>query len=101
MVPKLQPGQTVIPDNASIHYGRRTQELIEAAGAHVRFLRSSSPEFNPIEHAFAKLKHGMRHRQARTPETLLTAVKEVIATITPSDAADFFRSVGYPLGQLP
>ena len=101
VIPDLRPGQTVIMDNASIHHGTRTRQLLEAAGAHLCFLPTSAPEFNPIEGAFAKLKQGLRQRQARTPETLLAAVKAGLESITTTDAAGFFRGAGYPLGQLP
>jgi transposase len=102
LIPTLQPGQTVILDNASIHKGRRTQALIEAAGAQVQFLPTCAPQFNPIEQAFAKLKQYLRTVQARTPETLEAAIKAGTNAITPADAVGYFRGAGYPLpGQLP
>ena len=97
LVPCLRPGQIVIMDNASIHKGKRTRALIEAAGAKLRFLPPSSPEFNPIESAFAKLKQGLRRARPRTPEALERAIKEGLATITQRDAEGFYRGAGYAL----
>ena len=97
LVPLLRPGQLVIMDNASIHKGTRTRELIEATGAQLRFLPPASPEFNPIESAFAKLKQGLRNARPRTPEALASAIKEGLAAITQRDVAGFYRGAGYEL----
>lgn len=97
LVPSLGPGQIVIMDNASIHKGARTRELIEATGAEVRFLPPSSPEFNPIESAFAKLKQWLRTAEPRTPEALETAIKDGLATISQEDVTGFYRGAGYAL----
>ena len=97
LVPHLRTGQIVILDNASIHTGRRTRALIEATGAELRFLPPSSPEFNPIESAFAKLKQGLRRARPRTPEALEAAIKDGLAAITQRDVDGFYRGAGYAL----
>lgn len=97
LVPHLRPGQIVIMDNASIHKGARTRELIEAAGARLCFLPPASPEFNPIESAFAKLKQRLRNAGARTPQALERAIKDAMAAITQQDINGFYRGAGYVL----
>ncbi len=97
LVPSLQPGQIVIMDNASIPKGADTRALLEAAGIELWFLPPSSPEFNPIESAFAKLKHELRKARPRSPETLETAIKAGLDAITQRDIAGFYRGAGYVL----
>ncbi len=96
LVPELTPGDVVIMDNLSSHKGLRVRELIEAAGASLRYLPPYSPDFNPIENAIAKAKNHLRKLAARTVDTLGAAVQEALALITPADAAGFFRHCGYP-----
>jgi transposase len=101
VLPLLGPGMVVIMDNASIHHGTRTRSLIEATGAQLRFLPPYSPEFNPIEQAWAKLKGQVSKRQPRTYDALMAAIKDGVAAITEQDARGFYRHAGYPLpGQL-
>lgn len=95
LLPTLTAGQTVILDNASIHKGTRTRVVLEAAGIQLCFLPTASPEFNPIEHAFAKLKQHLRRDQPRDPDTLEAAIKAGQNAITASDAHGFFRGAGY------
>ena len=91
----------MILDNASIHKGTRTREVLEAAGIRLCFLPTASPELNPIEHAFAKLKQHLRRDQPRDPAALEAAIKAGAIAITPDDADGFFRGAGYrPVRQL-
>jgi transposase len=97
LVPTLQPGQVVILDNLSCHHAAAAQAAIERAGCQLWFLPSYSPDFNPIELAFAKLKAALRKVAARTQAALDLAITEAIETITSADAQHWFRHCGYPL----
>lgn len=97
LVPRLRPGQTVVLDNLSVHKSARARQLIEAAGCQLVFLPTYSPDFNPIELAFAKLKQELRRAEARTVEALMTATQHVFPQITASDARGFFQAAGYNL----
>lgn len=95
LVPALRPGQTVILDNLSVHRAARVRRLIEAAGCRLLFLPPYSPDFNPIEHAWSKLKTQLRGMGARTTAALHTALTVLVDTITVSDARRFFEHCGY------
>jgi transposase len=95
LVPTLRPGQLVILDNLSVHKQAPLRRAIEAIGCHVLFLPTYSPDFNPIEHAFATIKQVLRRAQARTTEALMEAIAHAIDAITLDDAAGFFRGCGY------
>jgi transposase len=95
LVPNLHQGDIVIMDNLSSHKGPRVQALIEAAGASLRYLPPDSPDFNPIEKAFAKLKTLLRKEAARTVETLWSAIGRIIDLITPAECINMFASAGY------
>jgi len=97
LVPSLVPGQTVVLDNLSVHKSARARELIEAAGCRMVFLPTYSPDFNPIELAFAKLKQLLRTAAARSSEALLDATQAAYPRITASDARGFYRHAGYNL----
>jgi transposase len=98
--PTLQPGQVVLLDNLSVHKPARIRALIEARGAQVVFLPAYSPDFNPIEQAFSKLKTHLRRAGARTREALLTAIAQALTTVTARDALGWFAHAGYrPLPQ--
>jgi transposase len=97
VVPMLHPGQLVVLDNLSAHKSVRAREAIEAAGCHLVFLPSYSPDFNPIEHAFAKSKQALRRLEARSFETVVTAIGQVVPTISAADARGFFAAAGFPL----
>jgi len=97
LAPTLRPGQTVVLDNLAVHKSARARSLIEAAGCQLLFLPTYSPDFNPIEQAFAKLKHLLRQAETRTVETIITATQQAYPRITPGDAHGFFRSAGYNL----
>lgn len=97
LVPRLRPGQVVVWDNLSVHKSTTARAAIEAAGARVVFLPSYSPDFNPIEHAFAKTKQALRRIGARSWDTVVAAVGEALATVTAADARAFFAAAGFPL----
>jgi transposase len=95
LCPKLQPGDLVVMDNLSAHKVKGVRELIEASGAELVYLPPYSPDFNPIEKAWAKLKQLLRAAKARTTEVLEKAVAEALQTITAENAAAWFRHCGY------
>jgi transposase len=97
LVPKLGPGDVVVLDNLSSHKSARTRELIEAAGARLLFLPPYSPDLNPIEMVFAKIKQGLRSLACRTRDALWNTIQSVLDTVTPSDAAHCFAHCGYTL----
>ncbi len=96
LVPSLRPGQIVVLDNLKVHESATARKLIEAAGCRVVFLPTYSPDCNPIEHAFAKLKQALRRIGARSWETVVAAIGQALATITPADARAFFAAAGFP-----
>jgi transposase len=96
LVPALRPGQIVVLDNLSVHKSARAKALIEAAGCRLIFLPTYSPDLNPIEHAFAKSKQTLRRVGARSWESVVAAVGEVLGTVTEADARAFFADAGFP-----
>ncbi len=101
LCPRLRPGQTVILDNLSVHKNEAVREKVEARGCRLLFLPAYSPDFNPIEHAFSKLKQFLRKAKARTQETLETAIAAGLRTILASDARGWFGHCGFPIAQSP
>jgi transposase len=97
LAPSLRPGQVVVMDNLSAHKGAATRALIEAAGCRLLFLPPYSPDLNPIEHAFAKLKQLLRRAAARTFDALVAAIGEAIDAVTPADARGCFAHCGFAL----
>ena len=95
--PALWPGQVVVMDDLSSHKGPQVRELIEERGCKLIYLPPYSPDFNPIEEAFAKIKGLLRKAEARSPETLVEAMGRAISVITPRDAEGFFAHRGYRL----
>ncbi len=95
LVPELRPGDGVIMDNLSSHKGPRVRAMIEAAGASLLYLPPYSPDFNPIENAFAKLKALRRKAAERTVEGLWTAIGRLLGTFTPAECANYFQAAGY------
>jgi len=95
LVPALQPGQTVVLDNLSVHKSAAARALIEAAGCHLVFLPTSSPDFNPIEQAFSKLKHLLRQAEARSVEAIMDATQAAWPQISATDCQGFYRASGY------
>ena len=96
LAPILRPGQVVIADNLKAHHSPAVRAAIEARGARFLPLPAYSPDFNPIEEAFSKVKQSLRRRQARTDDDLRAATWDAFATITPTDAAGWFAHCGYP-----
>ncbi len=97
LVPDLRPGDVVIMDNLSSHKRHRVRELIEDANARLVFLPAYSPDLNPIELVFAKVKQLLRSMACRTRDTLWKAMQSVLDQVTPSDAANCFKHCGYTL----
>jgi len=95
LAPTLEEGQVVVFDNLGAHKPKRIRELIEARGAEVLFLPSYSPDLNPIEEAFSKIKGILRKAGARTREALLEAIAQALWAITAVDAAGWFAHCGY------
>ncbi len=95
LCPTLRPGDVVIMDNLAPHKSDPTLELITAAGAEVLFLPAYSPDFNPIEKMWSKIKARLRSTEARTPEALVTAIGDALAKVTAQDALGWFVSCGY------
>ena len=97
LAPTLGEGQVVVMDNLGAHRPKRITELIEARGAQLVFVPSYSPDLNPIEQAFSKIKNILRKLGGRTHEALLEAMEEALSKVTPADAAGWFDHCGYQL----
>jgi len=95
LVPTLVPGDVVVMDNLSSHKGPRVRAVVEAAGASLLFLPAYSPDLNPIEPAFSKLKQLLRSAGHRTIDALWADVQRMLDRITPDDARGFFTHCGY------
>ena len=97
LLPTLVPGTTIVLDNLSVHRSPTVREAIEAAQCQVRYLPPYSPDFNPIEQVFAKLKTHLRGVGARAPDTLIDAIGAGLTQVTPQDIAGCYRHCGFPL----
>ena len=95
LVPQLKPGDVVVMDNLQSHKVAGVCEAIEAQGAQVRYLPPYSPEFNPIEQVFAKIKTLLRATGARTQEALHSAIGRLMAEFTPGECRNYFQHCGY------
>ena len=95
LAPSLCPGQMVVMDNLSSHKGSRVRELVEARGCESLYLPPYSPDLNPIEEAFAKLKALIRKARSRTREALLEAMGGALNAVSANDARGFFEHRGY------
>jgi len=93
--PSLRSGQVVVMDNLSSHKGPQVRELVEERGCELFYLPPYSPDYNPIEEAFAKLKALLCRAAARSRETLVEAIGVALGTITARDARGFFGHCGY------
>ena len=93
--PILRKGQVVIMDNLSAHKGERIRELIEGRGCELLYLPAYSPDFNPIEEAFSKMKNLIRKAEARSKEALLEAIAAAISAVSAEDVRGFFEHCGY------
>jgi transposase len=95
LAPTLRKGQVVVMDNLSAHKGERVRELIEERGCELLYLPSYSPDLNPIEEAFSKIKGLIRKVEARSREALLEAIGAAISAVSDRDARGFFEHCGY------
>jgi transposase len=95
LVPSLRPGDIVVMDNLGAHKNERTIALIEQAGAEVRFLPAYSPDLNPIEMMWSKVKALLRKAQTRNHPDLLGAIASALNAVTPQDALSWFAACGY------
>ena len=97
LAPTLRPGQIVALDNLRAHHRADVRAAIETRGAQLWFLPAYSPDLNPIEEAFSKLKEHLRRAEARSDATLSAAIWEGLTTLSPQDAAGWYRHAGYRL----
>ena len=95
LAPSLSPGQVVVMDNLGAHKTGRVRELIEGRGCELWFLPAYSPDLNPVEEAFGKMKARLRKAAARTREALLEAMGEALSSVTPRDAEGWVAHCGY------
>lgn len=95
LVPTLRPGDIVIMDNLGSHRGKAVRQLIRSVGAKLFFLPKYSPDLNPIEQVFAKLKHLLRKAAARTIEAVCAAIGETLRAFAPEECANYFMNSGY------
>ena len=101
LLPEPQEGQVVIMDSLPAHKPNRVRELIEERGCELLYLPSYSPDYNPIEEAFSKIKEILRRAAARAREALVEAIGQALSAISSQDAWSFFEHAGYhPIGQL-
>jgi transposase len=97
LCPRLQPGQVVVMDNLPAHKVEGVRRLLEAVGAELLYLPPYSPDFNPIEQAWSKIKQQLRSAKARTVETLESAIEDALAAVTQHHAAAWFAHCGYAI----
>ena len=95
LVPTLSPGDVVIMDNLGSHRGKAVRQAIREAGAKLIFLPKYSPDLNPIEQVFSKLKHMLRRAQARSYDGLMGAIAELLDTYTSQECANYIQNSGY------
>jgi transposase len=95
LVPRLPAGQIVVMDNLGAHRPERIRELIEQRGCELLYLPAYSPEYNPIEEAFAKIKNLLRKTAARSKEALVETIGAALSAVTAADAKGFFEHAGY------
>jgi transposase len=97
LAPTLRRGQIVVVDNLGAHKSERARKLLEGRGCQLLYLPAYSPDFNPIEEAFSKIKGALRKAGARTRQALIEALGVAISTVTARDARGFFEHGGYHL----
>ncbi len=95
LVPALRPGDVVIMDNLGSHKRQAIRRTVRAVGAKLLFLPAYSPDLNPIEQLFAKLKTLLRERDARTVEATWRGIGQLLDAFTPSECANYFRNAGH------
>ncbi len=101
LAPALRPGQVVVMDNLSAHKGERVRELIERRGCELLYLPPYSPDLNPIEEAFSKLKGLLRNVGARTREALVNALAVALDAVSAADVRGFLKHCGYRVPAKP
>ncbi len=100
LCPSLERGQIVVMDNLSVHKMKRIRDLIEGCGCHLVFLPPYSPDLNPIEEAFSKIKAIMRKAKARSVQALIEATGQALSAVTERDARGFFAHSEYGLPRV-
>jgi transposase len=95
LLPTLKPGDIVVMDNLGSHKGQSVRALIRSVGAKLFFLPKYSPDLNPIEQVFAKLKHLLRKQAARTVEAVWAAIGKLLQAFVPKECANYFKNSGY------
>jgi transposase len=95
LTPRLRPGQVVVMDNLTAHKGERVKDIIEEQGCELLYLPPYSPDLNPIEEAFSKVKRILRKAESRRRKALVEAIGVAISTVTAKDACGFFEHCGY------
>ncbi|SMF60808.1 DDE superfamily endonuclease [Xaviernesmea oryzae] len=95
LVPTLKPGDIVVMDNLGSHKGKAVRRAIRKVGAKLILLPKYSPDLNPIEQFFAKLKHWLRKAAKRTAETVCQAIGEILNRTTPAECSNYFANAGY------
>jgi transposase len=95
LLPTLRPGDIVVLDNLGSHRGKAVRQLIRSVGAKLFFLPKYSPDLNPIEQVFAKLKHLVRKAAARTVDAVCAAIGEALQAFTPAECANYLKNSGY------
>ncbi len=95
LAPTLRPGDIVIMDNLASHKGKAVRQAIRAVGARLLFLPKYSPDLNPIEKFFAKLKHHLRKAQQRSYDGVCSAIAQCLNTVKPPECANYFSEAGY------
>lgn len=95
LVPELKPGDIVIMDNLGSHKSKAIRDAIRAAGARLLFLPKYSPDLNPIEMLFSKIKHWLREAQARTRQAIDDELRKILADIKPQECSSYFIEAGY------
>ena len=97
LAPTLQGGEVIVMDNLSAHKPAKVRELIEGRGCELIYLPAYSPDFNPIEEAFAKIKDMLRQAGARTKDALVGVLGEALSAVSAQDARGYFEHAGYRL----
>ncbi len=95
LLPTLQPGDIVVIDNLGSHKGKVIRQALRAAGVKLFFLPKYSPDLNPIEQVFSKLKHLLRKAAQRTLEAICAAIGQILGTYTSQECANYFKNSGY------
>jgi len=95
LIPSLEPGDIVVMDNLGSHKGKAVRQAIRNAGARLVFLPKYSPDLNPIEQLFAKLKHRLRQAQQRTCDGVCNAIADILYSVKPKECQSYFSNAGY------